>query len=163
MTKFIFPAIILALAFIACKKSTNTAPAPNLYGVTANINGVNTSFTAEITVDTSSTPGTVYIVAHSDTTNFTPLLEITLTGNRPLTAGVYPDTLTAGGLQGLVGYTAWSGATDEQYNPVTDTVTVTSVSKTALAGTFQGTCLYMGDTTFVSITNGKFNVPLAQQ
>lgn len=163
MKKLISVAIVLLPALISCKKNSNTPVTPVLYGVTANVNGVNTSFSAEITVDTTSTPGTVYIVAHSDTINFTPLLEITITGNRPLTAGTYPDTLTANGFQGLIGYTAWNGATDEQYTPVTDTVTVTSVSKTVLSGTFQGTCQYAADTTFVTITNGRFSVPLSQQ
>lgn len=163
MKKFLPVPVIFLLAFIACKKTGNSTitPAP-VYSVTADINGASTSFSAKITVDTSSTPGTIYIVAHSDTLNFTPLLEITLTGTSAITAGAYPDTVS-NGRQGLLGYTGWnSNDTAYQYTSTTDTVTVTSVSKMTLAGTFQGTCQYFLDST-VTITNGKFTVGLGQQ
>ena len=79
--------LIIALPFLltACSKK-NTAPTTPTpaFSVTAAINGVPTTFNAIITVDSSSTPGTVYIVAHADSANLTPLLEITLTGKTPV-------------------------------------------------------------------------------
>lgn len=149
--------------FIACAKK-NTAPTPPTpaFSVTAAINGVPTSFNAIITVDSSSTPGTVYIVAHADSANLTPLLEITLTGKTPLTAGNYPISDTAGGNQSAIGYTSWFGDQDNQYNSISDTVILTTINKTWLAGTFQGTCQFSLDSV-VSVTNGQFTVGWNEQ
>jgi hypothetical protein len=156
--------LIIALPFllIACKKTTIIAATRPAYNVTASINGVPTSFNAIINVDSASTPGTVYIVAHADSANLTPLLEITLTGKMPLAAGIYSFSDTIAGNQGLLGFTAWAGDTDNQYNSISDTVNLTAVNKTWLAGTFQGTCQYSTDST-ISITNGQFTVGWNEQ
>src|ERR1700721_2883012 len=107
--------LIIALPFllIACtkKNSPSTTPTP-AFSVTAAINGVPTSFNAIITVDSSSTPGTVYIVAHADSANLTPLLEVTLTSNTALKPGIYSYNQlsdSTSNIQGLIGYTNWSG------------------------------------------------------
>ena len=154
--------LIIALPFLltACSKK-NTAPTTPTpaFSVTAAINGVPTTFNAIITVDSSSTPGTVYIVAHADSANLTPLLEITLTGKTPLKTGNYPISDSTGGNQSAIGYTAWAGDQDNQYNSISDTVILTTVNKTWLAGTFQGTCQFTLDSV-VSVTNGQFTVPL---
>jgi hypothetical protein len=147
-------AIVLVLA--ACNKTTSsTTPA---FNVSASINGTPTTFNAIITVDSLSTPGTVYIVAHSDSANLTPLLEIALS-NTPLKPGVYPIADSTNGPQSLLGYTAWSDSigTFVQYPGVSDTVTLTTVTKTWFSGTFQGTCEYSIDS-IVSVTNGQFTV-----
>jgi hypothetical protein len=151
---------IFLLLLAACHKSTSNTPTP-AFTVSASINDTPTTFNAIITVDTISTPGTVYIVAHSDSANLTPLIEITLS-NTPLKPGSYPVTDTTGGPIGLLGYTLWSGGTAVQYPAVSDTVTLTTVTKTWFSGTFQGTCEYSTDSV-VSITNGQFTVGYSQQ
>jgi hypothetical protein len=147
-------AIVFFLA--ACNKSSSpTQPASN---VSASINGIPTTFNAIITVDSLNTPGTVYIVAHSDSANLTPLFEITLRST-PLKAGTYPIADSNSGPQSLLGYTVWSDSvgTYVQYTAVSDTVTLTTVTKTGFSGTFQGTCEYGADSV-VSVTNGQFTV-----
>jgi len=95
--------VIFVVLLAACHKSAGPGPTP-AFTVSALINDTLTTFNAIITVDTLSTPGTVYIVAHSDSTNLTPLLEITLS-NTPLKPGVYPFADSAGGPLGLLAYT----------------------------------------------------------
>jgi hypothetical protein len=153
---------ISAIFFMACAKSHPATPTPP-FSVSASINGVPTTFNAIITVDSVSTPGTVYIVAHSDSANLTPLVEITLTSNTALKPGIYPYnqlTDSTGNIQGLIGYTNWSSDTDNQYFSLTDTVTLTTVNKTWLSGTFQGSCQagYDSVATYNTITNGQFTV-----
>ena len=150
------------ILFMACVKSHPATPTPP-FNVSASINGVPTTFNAIITVDSVSTPGTVYIVAHSDSANLTPLVEITLTSNTALKPGIYPYnqlTDSTGNIQGLIGYTNWSSDTDNQYFSLTDTVTLTTVNKTWLSGTFQGSCQagYDSVATYNTITNGQFTV-----
>lgn len=151
-----------AILLIACAKSHPATPTPP-FSVSASINGVQTTFNAIITVDSVSTPGTVYIVAHADSNNLTPLLEVTLTSNTALKPGIYPYnqlTDSTSNVQGLIGYTNWSSDTDNQYFSLTDTVTLTTVNKTWLSGTFQGTCQtgYDSVATYSTITNGQFIV-----
>lgn len=150
--------IAIALFLAACTKTSAPSSTP-ANTVSASINGTPTTFNAIITVDSLSTPGTVYIVAHADSANLTPLLEVTL-GNTPLKSGTYLFTDTIGTSFGLLGYTSWSGDSDLQYTALSDTVTLTTVTKTWLSGTFQGTCTYAGDSilSIVSITNGQFTV-----
>ncbi len=150
--------VIFVLLLAACHKST-TPPTP-AFTVSASINGTPTTFNAIITVDSLSIPGTVYIVAHSDSANLTPLLEITL-GNTPLKPGVYPFADSAGGALSLLGYTLWSGGTALQYPAVSDTVTLTTVTPTWFSGTFSGTCEYSADSV-VSVTNGQFTLGYQQ-
>jgi hypothetical protein len=156
--------IAIALLLAACHKS-NPTPTP-AFNVSADINNIPTTFNAIISVDTLSTSGTVYIVAHSDSANLTPLLEITLS-NTPLKPGTYPNTDTASGPNssiGVLGYTLWSDSISNfvQYFAINDTVTLTKVTRTWFSGTFQGTCEYSPDS-IVSITNGQFTVGYPQQ
>jgi hypothetical protein len=155
--------LVILIVFAACNKNSST-PTP-AFNLSASINGTPTTFNAIITVDTLSIPRTVYIVAHSDSANLTPLLEITLS-NTPLKPGIYPFTNNsdssgnsggAGGPIGLLGYTNWLNGGAVQYPSVNDTITVTTVNKTWFSGTFQGTCAYSADSV-VSITNGRFTV-----
>jgi hypothetical protein len=158
---FTFP--LLSVVFlIACHKTHPATPTPP-FSVSATINGVPTTFNTIISVDSVSTPGTVYIVAHSDSANLTPLFEVTLTSNTALAPGIYPYNQLAdstGNLQGLLGYTVWSSDTDNQYFSLTDTVTLTTVNKTWISGTFQGTCQagYDSVATYITVTNGQFTV-----
>lgn len=161
--------LALSLFLSGCAKSSST-PTP-AFTVSASINGAPTTFNAIISVDSISTPGTIYIVAHSDSANLTPLLEITLTGT-PLHTGVYPFT-SAGSTDSsgvtspstkagsLLGYTLWSGGTAVQYPAVSDTVTLTAATRNWFSGTFSGTCEYSADSV-VSITNGQFAVGYPQ-
>jgi hypothetical protein len=153
--------LIAWIGLIACTKTIHTTPTP-AFSVTAAINGVPTSFSAIISVDTTTTPGTLYIVAHSDSANLTPLLELTLSDSTKLTTGVYTTTPGAQGSQGLLGYTGWVGSAVNQYIAASDTVTLTTVNKGWLSGTFQGTCAYSADST-VSVTNGQFTVGWTEQ
>ncbi len=155
MKKFsLIPLLLLA----ACAKTVHQTPTP-AFGITAAINGVSTSFSSIITVDSVSTPGTLYIVAHSDSANLTPLLEITLSTGAARIPGTYTSTFVNGNPVGQLSYdrldpdrsTTWS------YPSTGDTVTVTTSNKIWLAGTFQGTCAYTPDST-ISITNGQFTV-----
>jgi hypothetical protein len=150
--------VIFVLLLAACHKSS-TLPTP-AFTVSATINGTPTTFNAIITVDSLSIPGSVYIVAHSDSANLTPLLEITL-GNTPLKPGAYLLADSAGGTLSLLGYTLWNGGTAVQYPAVSDTVTLTTVTKTWFSGTFSGTCEYSADSV-VSVTNGQFTVGYQQ-
>jgi hypothetical protein len=150
--------VIFVLLLAACHKS-GSIPTP-AFKVTASINDTPTTFNAIITVDTISTPGTVYIVAHSDSDNLTPLLEITLS-NTPLKPGVYPFADSADGPLSLLGYTNWVSGGAVQYPSVSDTVTLTTVTPTWFSGTFSGTCEYGADSV-VSITNGQFTVGYPQ-
>ncbi|HET6252852.1 MAG TPA: hypothetical protein VFE32_02195 [Puia sp.] len=149
---------VTLVPFAACNKNDST-PTP-AFNVSASINGTPMTFNAIITVDTISTPGTVYIVAHSDSANLTPLLEITLS-HTPLKTGTYPFADSAGGLPNLIGYTLWDGGNAVQYPAVSDTVTLTKVTPTWFSGAFQGTCEYSADSV-VSVTNGKFTVGYQQ-
>jgi hypothetical protein len=151
--------IAIALLLAACHKSTTTTPTP-AFSVSATINDTPTTFNAIITVDTLSTPGTVYIVAHSDSANLTPLLEITL-GNTPLRPGTYPFADSAGGPIGFLAYTNWFNGGAVQYPAVSDTITLTTVTPTWFSGTFSGTCEYSADSV-VSVTNGQFTVGYPQ-
>jgi hypothetical protein len=154
---------LLSVAFlVACHKSHPAGPTPP-FSVSANINGVPTTFNAIITVDSVSTPGTVYIVAHADSANLTPLMEVTLTSNTALKPGLYPyNNLSdsTSDIQGLIGYTSFSNDTDNQYFSLTDTVTLTTVNKTWLSGTFSGSIQsgYDSVATYSTITNGQFTV-----
>ena len=165
MNRSLFPVLFIPLLLVACHKTTPSASTP-AFGVTATINGAPIAFNAIINVDSTSTPGTVYIVAHADSANLTPLLEITLTAGTPSSAslkpGTYPFSDTTGGISGLVGYTGWQNDTAIQYFAVSDTVTLTTVNKTWLSGTFQGTCWYLNDSS-VSVTNGQFTVGWNEQ
>jgi hypothetical protein len=149
--------IVITLLLAACNKTSSPTPTP-AFTVSASINGTPTTFNAIITVDSLSTPGTVYIVAHSDSANLNPLLEITLSST-PLRSGTYPFADSTGGPQSLLGYTVWSdtAGTYVQYPAISDTVTLTTVAKTWFSGTFQGTCAYSVDSV-VSVTNGQFTV-----
>jgi hypothetical protein len=148
--------LALTLLLAACSK-TNHTPSTPVYTVSAAINGTPTTFNAIITVDSTSTPGTVYIVAHSDSNNLTPLLEITLSHTGTLKTGTYPFADSANGPLGLLGYTNWLFGGAIQYPAVSDTITLTTVNSTWLSGTFQGTCEYSIDSV-VSISNGQFTV-----
>jgi hypothetical protein len=146
---------IFVVLLAACDKSTGPAPIP-AFTVSASINDTPTTFNAIITVDTLSTPGTVYIVAHSDSFNLTPLLEITLS-SIPLKPGVYLFADSAGGPFSFLGYTNWLNGAAVQYPAVSDTVTLSTVTPTWFSGTFSGTCEYSADSV-VSVTNGQFTV-----
>jgi hypothetical protein len=150
--------VIFIVLLAACHKSASI-PTP-AFTVTASINDTQTTFNAIITVDTISTPGTVYIVAHSDSDNLTPLLEITLS-NTPLKTGVYTFADSAGGPLSLLGYTNWINGGAVQYPSVSDTVILTQVTPTWFSGTFSGTCEYSVDSV-VSVTNGQFTVGYPQ-
>jgi hypothetical protein len=148
---------------MACTKSHPATLTTPPFSVSASINGVPTTFNAIITVDSVSTPGTVYIVAHSDSANLTPLLEVTLTSNTALTPGAYSYNQlndSTSNVQGLIGYTNWTGDSDNQYFSLSDTVTLTTVNKTWLSGTFSGSCQagYDSVTTYITVTNGQFTV-----
>jgi len=164
-TQFSLPtAFLILLLLLACHKTTPSTPIP-AYSVTAAINGAPTSFNAIINVDSTSTPGTVYIVAHADSANLTPLLEITLlssTSSAALKPGTYFFSDTTGSNSALVGFTNWQNDTAIQYFAVSDTVILTAVNKTNLSGTFQGTCQYTADSV-VSVTNGQFIVGWNEQ
>jgi hypothetical protein len=125
--------------------------------VSASVNGTPTTFNAIITVDSASTPGTVYIIAHADSANLTPLLEITFSRTGAIKTGTYPFTDTASGPLSQLGYTVWRGGTAVEYPAVSDTVILNTVNNTWLSGTFEGTCEYSADSV-VSVTNGKFTV-----
>lgn len=151
-----------AILLIACAKSHPATPTPS-FSVSATINGVPSTFNAIITVDSISTPGTVYIIAHSDSANLTPLLEVTLTSNTALKPGIYSYNQlsdSTSNTQGLIGYTNWNSDTDNQYFSLTDTVTLTTVNKTWLSGTFQGYCQtgYDSVAIYTTVTNGQFTV-----
>jgi hypothetical protein len=147
---------IITLILVACNKSNHPAPTPN-FTVSASINGIPTTFNAIINVDSASTPGALYIVAHSDSNNLTPLLEITISRTGALKPGAYPFADSANGPLGQVGYTAWLYGGAVQYPAVSDTVTVTAVNPASISGTFQGTCEYSIDSV-VAVTNGQFTV-----
>jgi hypothetical protein len=156
-----FP-LLSILLLIACHKSRPATPTPP-FSVSATINGVPSTFNAIITVDSVSTPGTVYIIAHSDSANLTPLFEVTLTSNTALKPGIYTYNQLADSttnIQGLIGYTNWSSDTDNQYFSLSDTVTLITVNKTWLSGTFQGFCQsgYDSVATYITVTNGQFTV-----
>jgi hypothetical protein len=155
---------LIPLFLVACHKTTSSTPTP-AYTVTAAINGVPTSFNAIINVDSTSTPGTVYIVAHADSANLTPLLEVTLTSSSSsaaLKAGTYYFADTTGGNSAVVGFTTWQNDTAIQYFGISDTVALNTVNKIWLSGTFQGTCQYTADST-VSVSNGQFTVGWNEQ
>ena len=147
--------LLFTLVLVACNKSNNPHIPP--FTVSASINGIATTFSALISVDSTSTPGTVYIVAHSDSANLTPLFEITLSHTGAIGPGTYPYTDSAGGPLSQLGYTLWSGGSAVQYPSITDTVILSTVNNTWLSGTFQGTCEYSADSV-VSVTNGQFTV-----
>lgn len=147
---------LVTLILVACNKSNRPAPTP-AYTVSASINGTPTTFNAIINIDSASTPGTLYIVAHSDSGNLTPLLEIAISRTGALKPGAYPFADSANGPLGQVGYTTWLNGGAVQYPAISDTVTVTTVNPTWISGTFQGTCAYSIDSV-VSITNGQFTV-----
>jgi hypothetical protein len=152
--------ILIALIFSACTKtSTNNTPH---YTVSAAINGTPTTFNAVISVDSASTPGTIYIIAHADSANLTPLLEITLSRTGTFKPGTYPFTDSANGPLSQLGYTLWRGGTAVEYPAISDTVFLTTVNNTWLSGTFQGTCEFSADS-IVTVTNGKFTVGWNEQ
>ena len=155
-------ALLPLLLFMACAKSHPATPTPP-FSVSASINGVPTTFNAIITVDSISTPGTVYIIAHADSRNLTPLIQVTLTSNTALKPGIYSYNQlsdSSSNIQGLIGYTNWNGNTDNQYFSLSDSVTLTTVNKTWLSGTFSGSCQAGYDSVAVynTITNGQFTV-----
>lgn len=161
-TKTLAFLLLSAVLLLACAKSHPATPTPP-FSVSATINGVPATFNAIITVDSISTPGTVYIIGHSDSANLTPLFEVTLTSNTALKPGIYSyDQLTdsTSNVQALIGYTNWSNDTDYQYFSLTDTVTLTTVNKTWISGTFQGFCQtgYDSVATYITVTNGQFTV-----
>jgi hypothetical protein len=165
MNHRLIPVFLIPLLLVACHKTTPSTPTPPAYSVTAAINGTPTSFNAIINVDSTSTPGTVYIVAHADSANLTPLLEITLissTSSAALKAGTYFFSDTTGSNSALVGFTSWQNDIDIQYFAISDTVTLSTVNKTWLSGTFQGTCQYSADST-ISVSNGQFTVGWNEQ
>jgi hypothetical protein len=159
-TRFLTFPLLSVVLLIACHKSHPAAPAPP-YRISATINGVPTTFAAIVTLDSVTTPGTVYIIAHADSANLTPLFELILTSNKALAPGIYPYSQledTTAVIQGLIGYTYWSNDSDNQYFSLSDTVTLTTVNKTWIAGTFQGTCQagYDSVATYITVTNGQF-------
>lgn len=161
LTVLLLAACFLPAAWLlsSCTKSAKTPQAPP-FTVSADFNGTPMNFNAIITVDSASTPGTVYIVAHNDSANLTPLFEITLTGNRPLKAGTYSSPDSSGGNYGTLGYTTWEGDTAIQYTSSSATVTLATVNNTWFSGTFQGSCEVIIDSvvTVATVTNGKFAV-----
>ncbi|HLI94315.1 MAG TPA: hypothetical protein VKU83_11915 [Puia sp.] len=153
--------LVCLLPFLAaCSKTGKTPGAPS-FSVSAVLNGTPTTFNAIITVDSVSTPGTVYIVAHSDSANLTPLFEITLAAGHPLKPGTYTSADSTGGNLGLIGYTGWQGGSANQYTLLSDTVNLTTVNKAWFSGSFQGTCEY-GVDSILTVSNGQFTVGWAQ-
>ena len=162
----------LSVAFFACKKSSSDPNAGKTY-ITANLNGVATNFVGGITVDTTN--GEIYIDAYKDSVggNSTALTLIMDGGLNPVVAGVYPLDPTDDFKSGTVGYryigSSGGVSSEEVYGQTSDTVTVSAISKSSVTGTFSAklyhrtldlnTMQQVVDSV-ITITNGKFNVPL---
>ncbi len=168
MKKLLPYLVILIFVFAACSKSnskTQTQTSPP--GISGKINGKYTTFNGSISVDTSS--GEISITASADSTPFTSsILEIVLDATAPFKPGLYPYSYDPNAV-----YESGLGiATTINYSQVLfgsndDSVTVTAVTDSSVAGTFHGTVngrvldqnspTFYRDTTAV-ITEGKFNV-----
>jgi len=169
MKKILFSALALILLFVACSKSNSSKPAP--YGISATINGKATTFNGFITVDT--TGGQIDISGSTDTlTGGFPELEFLITpASGAVKPGLYPNQalVNPNAANSYLNYLTTPGggiSNTIQFGSYDDSLTVTSISSTAISGTFHGTADYhyfdpnalAFKDSIITITNGTFNV-----
>jgi len=167
------PFIALIAFSISCKKSSTASAS-----VTATVNGVNKSFGvsafAAKAYEAGSTGIEIIAVANASTEESIAItIDNSLGGGvDSIVAGTYSDTSTRFELD--VTYTP-AAATNIDYTGGSDvdgsenggvypdhmTITITSISKTAIKGTFSGNIYLNSDPTQASlaVTNGTFSLP----
>jgi hypothetical protein len=169
MKKLLCLSVSLILIFAACKKSNSNPSSNTPYGISAKINGTLTSFGANVTIDT--TGDEVDIIGSVDSLGGYPGLNLFISENGPLKAGIYPNQAFVDPMTPSSYLNYYTTAGGGSFNTVTyastdDTITVTSVTSKAIAGTFHGTVVnHYFDTntdTFkdstITVTDGTFNV-----
>jgi hypothetical protein len=125
-------AVFSFLLLFSCQKHEIFPPSNNLSVV---IDGKTVDF-KEITVE--STPSYVGIAAAVDSTASSPELSITIFTNGPLTVGTYPVLTATSGSSQLNYYERTAGILTEYQSP-DDSVTITLINSSVMAGTFHGT------------------------
>ncbi len=146
--------ILLVLAAAACKSSDATGPNTNNThpangSMTANIDGA--AWNASLTV-TASNNGTIIGAAGTDAAQ---TLAFAL-------AGTGPGTYTIGPLSPMNAELTTTGGVvySAAGNIGGGSVTITSVTSTAVAGTFTFTLVKSGGGASKTVTNGAFNIKL---
>ena len=173
MKNLSFVGIVILLCFTSCKKNNSSGAT---YSVSFAVNGVHKTFTGYVGAKFGALTGYITLTvlgADSSTSannNFGFYLD-NYTGGSPIVTGQYQDTATAFTL--LTNYTvngvsyeagqtvAASAATNNV--PITNhfKLNITSMSNTAIGGTFSGDFYQGGDVQAgakVTITNGSFYV-----
>jgi hypothetical protein len=165
MKKLFVIAVLGSVLLVSCKKSSSGGGV-GLGTVQATVSGTTTTFTNGAAI--SSNSGSVIAIAAisgagtSSASGFT----IDIESPNAITVGTYTDTST----NNIGGFGILYTSTGAQYstlglvsNPAK--VVVTSISSTAIAGTFQGSIYANGDSTSAPkvITNGKFNLKITAE
>jgi len=141
---------LLLLAVAACKSSDATGPNnnhPANGSMTATIDGA--AWNASLTVHASSTNGIVGVAG----TDATQTIAFALAANGPGTYSIGPlspenaELTTTGGIVFTAAGNVGGGS-----------VTITSLTSTAVAGTFTFTMVKSGGGANRSVTNGAFNI-----
>jgi hypothetical protein len=161
MKKILLLAGLMIIVLSSCKK---TKTASTVYQITATINGKDYVFNKNISFDTSFSSGDAEVdIAAFDKDSNQLYFNIETLGS--LHAITYKDSLDGISELGF-GFQKASGA---EYIPLENaldpfTITFTSITKTSIAGTFEGNIYPIGsmgaDTTQAPliVTNGKFNI-----
>jgi hypothetical protein len=166
--------VCLLFGFGACKKDGVGGP-PNT--ISATVNGVNINFNAKAiarmdTSVTGPTGVTLNITGETNTEGVRSFIAVsvsTYSPDGPIAAGTYLSLGTNSQADfSYLFYTEMASDTQPGQTYVTDatgkylgSVTISSISRTSVAGTFSGMLVSSsGDTTTTTVTNGKFNVSI---
>ncbi|MBS1530165.1 MAG: hypothetical protein JSU01_07655 [Bacteroidetes bacterium] len=172
MKRFLLPAICLLLVFTSCKKKNDVTPVNTL---TATVDGINMNFNSNMTarIDGNFTgTGNIDLVVEGFATNGSTnnMLGISfITANlNSITAGTYTaaNANNTPPIWAAITYNDNSSASTHNYLTYTTvpfTITITSISKTNIQGTFSGVVADLNNSSNTkTITNGKFNVNIQQ-
>ena len=151
--------LVLTFSVITLNSCKKKDPAPTAT-ITANINGTATTFNVHAMAAKGTLSGMTITTIQGTSSSGT---NISITLNGAVTAGT---TYTAGTNTNTEPLLALTSTSDQFLNDDTSTtnlvsVTITSVSSTAIAGTFKGDLVSTnigGTPTTKSVTNGKFSV-----
>jgi|GEM_PF-1597677 len=160
---------ILLVSFEACNKSNHSTPSnPAPAGISATVNGQNTTFNTNISIDTSSIGHEISITASGDSAPFkSSILEIVVTGPGPglPKPGLY--TYTGYDYRGGLGVATTMNYSSVLFGSYDDSITVATVTNSTVSGTFHGNIygqiINSNDPqhphdSIITVTNGKFNV-----
>ena len=170
MKKSIYLILILSIVYAACKKSNSSVPTKPY--MTADLNGVASTFNDSFYF-VNRGAGSFYLVGYVDSTKYSDyfVINFATNDNSKLTTRVYLPSDPISNLainyyhtSPVYGYMSFFGVGNS------DTLTITSVTSSSIAGTFSTQMASIGEKEFepglymeyvdssITVTNGKFYI-----